>query len=53
MHINNINQRLNLVEEEIGEELRRSEKVSAARAIALVVEMSDDAHVAEAMPARR
>lgn len=41
----------NLVEEEIGEELRRSEKLSAAWAIALVLEMSYDAHIAEAMAA--
>lgn len=43
----------NLVEQEIGEELLCGEEMGAARAIALVAEVSDDAHVAEAVPARR
>lgn len=41
----------NLVEEEIGVELCGGEIMGAARAVALVVEMSDDAHIAEAMAA--
>lgn len=38
-----------LVEEEIGEEVVLGEVVGTAGAIALVVEVGDDAHVAEAV----
>lgn len=40
-----------LVEEEVGVELRFGEVVAAARAVALVAEVRDDAHVAEAVAA--
>jgi hypothetical protein len=43
--------RTDLVEEEVGVELSLGEVVSAAGAVALVVEVRDDAHVAEAVAA--
>ena len=43
----------NLVEEEIGVEVILGEVISATRTIALVVEVGDDAHVAEAVAAGR
>lgn len=45
------NEQANLVEEEVGVELRLGEVVAAAGAVALVAEMRDDAHVAEAVAA--
>lgn len=42
----------NLVEQQVREEVGVGEVVAAARAIALVAEVRDDAHVAEAVAAR-
>lgn len=42
-----------LVEDEIGKELALGEIVAAAGAVTLVIKVGDDAHVAEAVPARR
>lgn len=46
------NTEINLVEEEIRVEVIRSEELRAAGAIALVLEVSDDTHVAETMTTR-
>lgn len=49
--INSIKSICYLVEEEIGEEVVLGEVVGTARAVALVLEVGDDAHIAEAVAA--
>lgn len=43
----------NLIEQEIGEQLVGGKVMGTARAVVLVAEVGDDAHVAEAVPTGR